>query len=859
MKKSLRRKSIRRKSIKRKSIKRKSIKRKSIKRKSIKIKSIKRKSIRRYDGMDIPLSSSSSLPPLPSPMSYIKLENYIDNIKYYNDKAFIHTLASFRIYDNSNDTPLPIRLEKTNLTFEFIKELFNFDRNDQPIIYFNRQTVLGLIIICGLYDIFEKLLDYNHEKIYCNEKQLFKTKKQHTDKLDVTQIAHINQIKIKDIDITKIINIISEKTNREIKKKFRCNDLENDIRKFIFYSICIESETRQTIMRHYLLNFIKSSIFVKYKDKIQLDTTSDSDDNIKEINDFLVFINEFKPLEYIINIEYKSKKFSTCGETTLLNILNYYFIDEYGNFTIKDKYSDNLKLFYTNYNTMKKQLNDINKTTIEWLDVVSNLTTDIYDKEGDIIPNKKNIEYVLKTILNSSKDDIKEILDEIIEKKIYILNDNEFGFEFLLDDKIKVSLTPGHAYLEKKKEKIELIEVLWDDNDCNNLYENIFSKIDYNQDYTRELNKIIVKYITEKRYTTKEVLYDLFLTLTQLKFGYFFNQPLGNSLDKLTNLTHLTFGDSFNQTLGNSLYELTNLTHLTFGVWFNQPLGNSLDKLTNLTHLTLGDQFEQPLGNSLDKLTNLTHLKFGRKFNKPLGNSLDKLTNLTHLTFGRIFQQPLGNSLDELTNLTHLTFGDEFNQLLGNSLDKLTNLTELTHGRAFNQPLGDSLYKLINLTHLTFGDAFNQTLGDSLYELTNLTHLTFGYEFKQRLGNSLDKLTNLTHLTFRDYFNKPLGNSLDELTNLTHLEFGDYFNQPLGNSLDKLTNLTHLEFGDDFNQTLGNSLYELTNLTHLTFGVFFNQPLGNSLDKLTNLTHLTLGDEFNQPLNLRDTVIVQYI
>ena len=41
---------------------------------------------------------------------------------------------------------------------------------------------------------------------------------------------------------------------------------------------------------------------------------------------------------------------------------------------------------------------------------------------------------------------------------------------------------------------------------------------------------------------------------------------------------------------------------------FNQPFGNSLDKLTSLQQLTLGRQFNQPLGNSLDKLTSLQQL-----------------------------------------------------------------------------------------------------------------------------------------------------------------------------------------------------------------------------------------------------------
>ena len=266
--------------------------------------------------------------------------------------------------------------------------------------------------------------------------------------------------------------------------------------------------------------------------------------------------------------------------------------------------------------------------------------------------------------------------------------------------------------------------------------------------------------------------------ITELELGYQFNQPIGNSLNKLTSLQQLTFGEAFNQPLGNSLDKLTSLQQLTFGVYF-------------------GSNFNQPLGNSLDKLTSLQQLTFSKKFNQPLDNSLDNLTSLQQLTFSEEFNQPLGNSLDKLTNLQQLTFGSKFissvfNQLLGNSLDKLTSLQQLTFGSNFNQPLGNSLDNLTNLQQLTFGYEFNQPLDNSLDNLTSLQQLTFGSVFNQPLGKSLDNLTSLQQLTFDNVFNQPLGNSLDNLTSLQQLTFGYVFNQPLGNSLDNLTNLQQL-------------------------------------------------------------------
>ncbi len=50
-----------------------------------------------------------------------------------------------------------------------------------------------------------------------------------------------------------------------------------------------------------------------------------------------------------------------------------------------------------------------------------------------------------------------------------------------------------------------------------------------------------------------------YLTKSQLlKFGYKFNQPLGDSLKGLTNLQWLTFSAEFNQPLRDSLNGLTN-------------------------------------------------------------------------------------------------------------------------------------------------------------------------------------------------------------------------------------------------------------------------------------------------------------
>jgi len=366
-------------------------------------------------------------------------------------------------------------------------------------------------------------------------------------------------------------------------------------------------------------------------------------------------------------------------------------------------------------------------------------------------------------------------------------------------------------------------------------------KIDYIKTYFNDeaLNKCFDIFIKECKsirvghYPPKYELFsinDLYclINLEKLFFGQYFNQPLDNYLEKLTNLKNLDLG-SFNHSLGNSLDKLTKL-HTLISKDFDKPLGNSLEKLTNLktlelSYLTIETKTKEIKCSSLSlfsfsylsdliltKIQNFTFLNF---FNEPLGNSLDKLTNLETLHFGLLFNQSLNNSLDKLINLKNLTFGVKFNESLGNSLDKLTKLKTLSFRQDFNQPLGNSLDKL-----------------------TKLQGLFLGNNFKQPLDNSLDKLTNLQLLNLGSDFNKPLGNSLEKLSNLKRLYLSFGFNELLGNSLDNLTNLEYLHLGHNFNQPLGNSLDKLKKLECLYLGPSFNQPLGNSLDKLTNLQTL---------------------
>ena len=185
-------------------------------------------------------------------------------MQIFNSKAFISTLASFSVFKSS----------PKNDTFDFIKQLFNFDILQRNIVYINHRIPPALqeVIILGLYDEFEKLLDNiqsTSKPVKCDSR----------DKLKLNNAAkkHLRELNISENDSVKsfLIKISTEK-------------MKNKVLNFIFYCACIHPYTRKVIMRHYLLTFIKTSIF--NESKIQLYYTLEDERKEKIINDFFVSI-----------------------------------------------------------------------------------------------------------------------------------------------------------------------------------------------------------------------------------------------------------------------------------------------------------------------------------------------------------------------------------------------------------------------------------------------------------------------------------------------------------------------------------------------------------------------------------------
>jgi len=590
--------------------------------------------------------------------------------------------------------------------------------------------------------------------------------------------------------------------------------------------------------------------------------------------------------------------FPDCGETTLRNFFNIIFYNEITNtFNLRRlcelEASENLKEYYTKFNSMASQANKTSKNIFgkelnardAWAYIVSNLEDVNYlqkcELKADNIEYKfeintgkssKNILNILEVIGNLLKvnrfEDFTEI--EIIENSVDI---NGFG-------KIKFKNKSTNAYYEFKLNKghYDLIEIKEGTIATDYTHLNISQQKYLDLLLGKNIKEILEKDINDIyliNYRNKEILISVLNNycekLEDIRYNKvlkYINEVFSPDEKRRTNLFLSKISNLRNYNLKqygiDIIFENDNvITKLDYSVSSSQKI---IDFPQNITHITTGANYNGPFNNLPSCLTNLTiakgfnenvdilpkkliYLDLGEDFNQPLDN-LPK--SLTQLNFGFEFNQPVDNLPKSLTqlnfgynfnqpvdnlpkSLTHLTFGEAFNHLV----DKLpTDLTHLTFEEAFNQPV-DKLPK--DLTQLTFGYYFNQPV-DELPK--DLIELTFGYSFNQ----PVDKLPKrLSILKFGESFNQPV----DELPkDLTQLTFGYNFNQ----SVDKLPkDLIQLTFGYNFNQPI----YSLpSTITHLYFNMAFNHPVDILPCRLKQLTFSQLS-EFNQPVNTLPSTIKQ--
>lgn len=192
--------------------------------------------------------------------------------------------------------------------------------------------------------------------------------------------------------------------------------------------------------------------------------------------------------------DFTDQSFRTCGETALLNLLNYVFLDSNGNFIIPDDVPHEgkpkeLRDFYQKYSNIGYMYELRRSALYDWVVLISNINGIAYVRHYDTItsgkkvhteisPGVANVTKLFKILLgkynNDDKDDkdddiiqIIKVIDPIINiRKTRDVIDpyNGMILEFALDNTYDVQLHNGHAEFipsSKTKTTHESIRADW--------------------------------------------------------------------------------------------------------------------------------------------------------------------------------------------------------------------------------------------------------------------------------------------------------------------------------------------------------------------------------------------------------------
>jgi len=384
-------------------------------------------------------------------------DDFISDVNYFNDISLKRTIYFFIKNKDSIDNKIS---KLSSLLFTI----------DDGILYFQKKTIVGFMLISDNYYKFMDLLENE-----IDEEISFEPPNKWSKDVNFPSLLLYNFVKNfvdENIDVSSITRIYKEYfclNYRTMRTKditgIKCEDkkpiIEDQIYEeliiklsyFVYYYTQIKNKNAaKFIINHYILHFIKSNI---YNISLVLDNTKKY--SKKEISLYNIFNDtnentQFKILRYLSQFKYKNKTFSTCGETTLLNILNYCLINTDGTFNTEKILNEDVKTFYDG-----KKMSDINKSTMpEWLDIVSNLNfTHIYNTSGDIHNNVNNIACVLnKLVYDKDSCDISEPANFIIQTIEYISNVKitikperitESSLSMVINNNYSLFFKPGHG------------------------------------------------------------------------------------------------------------------------------------------------------------------------------------------------------------------------------------------------------------------------------------------------------------------------------------------------------------------------------------------------------------------------------
>ena len=721
---------------------------------------------------------------------FILFSNVFQDVHYYYDLIFQHTIYFF-LKDASNTA-----------IGKFANQLFIPDNNDISRIHFKQRTILGFLTISGnsnnlftLLNSFKEINDcvdnVNIPFLYREKFEKDMTKvKSILQNIELTEDIDSENIELKylvelletNMYYKKIFYIIKQFVNmilRENKtelfklyKKYFCLDphtvkfnhitgirckskkINEDIiyielifklSNFIYiYSCMNDKNVGIRIIIHYILHLLKSSQSIDYNVQLQLNDREIYSSYITDL--FYKFTNKdlvFQILPFLPNFSYQTKQFSTCGETTILNVINYCIINKDGAFNTEKINNIEVKEFYTNFKTITKIFQDPGITMTKWLDIVSQFDKkDIYNPAGDIHNNIKNILYVFNQLIKPEINFIylEDALVYISNKELDISVESTVNtIRMKIGDRFLVSFVPGHGSMENCKSisivscditKIKLYAI---DNDIRNgkplsiiysLFNHIFDIMHENiVDYNIAKSKVV---------------------LTLLEFGAYTNNIIKIFLEKTSVLScekHI---------INNGWDRRRDI----FGSIGKSELNRICKILINLKELSLinFDILDIQYVKNLKKLE-ILNLKYNRI--KKI-NSIRGLILLQKINFNNNQIKDI-SPLETLSNLTELCLNDN-NVTDISVLKKMSNL-KVVH---FDSNNLTDISHFSNLIYIEELSLCNNKISDirSLKEMLNLERLYL----EENIISNIEPiqhliLLNILHLNMNKIEDiKPLGN-----------------------------------------------------------------------------------------------------
>lgn len=515
-------------------------------------------------------------------------DDFINDINYFDDISLKRTIHFFT---KNKDTDNYLSL--------IAGSLFVADNDDNSVLYFQKKTTIGFMLVSGYYNVFMKFLNNIgiFKKTIVDDIVDDEIPNKWSSKLILPSSVLYNDISydvgkfvdenITIPDITRIYKEYFCLNYRTMKTKditgIKCEEKKTIVEKqiyeeliikltyFIYYLIQIKNKNAiKIIINHYILNVFKSDRAEYYNISMVLGHKNYSNKDFSLYNSFtnIDVNNSFRVLKYLYQYIYNKKQFSTCGETTLLNILNYCLINSDGTFNTDKILNDDIIRFYEG-KTMS-QISEKGGRTImtEWLDIVSNLKLpDIYNYAGDIHNNVKNVACVLNNLIYNREsceienpqqfiiDTIKYISNKPIDIKIE--NSTENSISMIVNNMYSLFFRPGHGEMninikKSSRTKIKTVELHDINSDEFDIVYSFYKKIltsysDYGDkmDYDEAVSDIVITYFIT--HTDKKIVQLLLSTVKKLIINFHTIEFFGskeivvNFFDKIQNVTAIDF------------------------------------------------------------------------------------------------------------------------------------------------------------------------------------------------------------------------------------------------------------------------------------------------------------------------------